>query len=332
MTRTIEQTGTFPPLPEVDDATRRDFLVGAAALLVLAPYGCGGSQDPAAETDDGYPRTVKDHFEAVEVGSRPERILVNDPYMIGLDVLLALGVRPALVSVWEGWEPFSYQRGAEDLETMVQADSLNVEKVLAEEVDLIVTSVYPTARIEDKRYPNNPVPVIALTQGDFEGQLGMLGAALALERRAEEEAAKVKRLFASFEPPRVPESVKVFGTYGDGAFYAYKPTSGVSKTLERFGLPPVTAPEGVGDRQMDPEAVQAISAENIPELEADLLLGLNYGDREFDTIAGSPLFGQLEAVKEGRFTPLNEEESFALSYGSALSIPTAREAITRALE
>jgi len=328
--KTIEVPGML--VPGVEGITRRDFLVGGAGLLLLG--GCGAPGEQASETtsNDGYPRTVRDHFEDVEIRSRPERILVNDPYIIGLDVLLALGMKPALVSVWEAWEPFSYQRGAEDLKTMVQTDSLNVEKVLAEGIDLIVTSVYPTARIEMKRYPDNPVPVIALTQGDFEGQLRMLGAALALERRAEVRAEEIEELFASFDPPRVPETVKVFGTYGDGAFYVYKPTSGVSKMLERFGLPPVTAPETVGDQKVDPEAVQAISAENIPELEADLLLGLNYNDREFSTIADSPLFRRLEAVEEGRFTALNEEESFALSYGSALSIPTARDALTRALK
>lgn len=53
MTKTIERVRTFPPLPEIDDATRREFLLGAAGLLLLAPYGCGSSVGSGGEGGSG---------------------------------------------------------------------------------------------------------------------------------------------------------------------------------------------------------------------------------------------------------------------------------------
>jgi iron complex transport system substrate-binding protein len=317
--------------------SRRRFLgllgaAGGSALLVAcgapAPASSG---TPATTAAAAYPRTVRDQFEDVTLEAQPQRILMNDGYMIALDVLLAMGVKPAMIVAWEGWELASYQSAAADVPVLLTAGELNLERVLAERIDLILMSAYPTAPVDFKRIPNNPLPVISLPQGDFEAQLRMVGAALNMEQRADELAAQVAQTLAGFKPARMPASVKAFGTYGDGSFYLYKPDSGFSKTLERFGLPPLSVSSTVGDQMIDPEAVHNISLEQMAEMEADLLIGLNYDDATFNTVAGSPLFAQLDSVAQGRFVQLNQEEALATAYASALSLPLVRDVLTRAL-
>jgi hypothetical protein len=48
-------------------------------------------------------------------------------------------------------------------------------------------------------------------------------------------------------------------------------------------------------------------------------------------VVDSPIFQQLEVVRAGRFATFNDEEAFAIAYGSVLTIPTARDLLTRAL-
>jgi ABC-type Fe3+-hydroxamate transport system substrate-binding protein len=175
------------------------------------------------------------------------------------------------------------------------------------------------------------VPILTLPEGDFAAQLRIVGEALGLEDKAAAKAAEIAKLFADYTPPRVPQSIKAFGTYGDGTFYMFKPQAGLSKMLEQFGMPPLTVPTDVGDAEIDPEAVHGISLELARELDADLLIGTSYGATEFNTVVDSPIFQQLEVVRAGRFATFNDEEAFAIAYGSVLTIPTARDLLTRAL-
>ncbi|MBA2442542.1 MAG: iron-siderophore ABC transporter substrate-binding protein [Rubrobacter sp.] len=92
MTKTIERARRFPALPEIDDVTRREFLIGAAGLLVLAPYGCGGSGGSEVDgPEDG--RMAEHEFGETRVPEDPQRIVVTDGE-ITLDPMVALGVEP----------------------------------------------------------------------------------------------------------------------------------------------------------------------------------------------------------------------------------------------
>lgn len=55
----------------------------------------------------------------------------------------------------------------------------------------------------------------------------------------------------------------------------------------------------------------------------------NYEDGK--SVAASPLFQQLQAARDGRFVVFDLTESMATCYGSGLSIPAARDALTKAL-
>jgi ABC-type Fe3+-hydroxamate transport system substrate-binding protein len=89
MKKTIETPGML--LPEVDDATRREFLIGAAGLLLL-PAACGGQQD-GGDSPSGETRTVEHQLGTTEVPVNPQRIVALDSAIIP-DGLLALDEKP----------------------------------------------------------------------------------------------------------------------------------------------------------------------------------------------------------------------------------------------
>ncbi len=92
MTKTIqvlERGITLPPLPEIDDVTRREFLIGTAGLLLL-PAGCGSDGEGGDEAS-GEMRTVEHALGTTEVPTEPRRVVVIDSYLT-LTTALMLGV------------------------------------------------------------------------------------------------------------------------------------------------------------------------------------------------------------------------------------------------
>lgn len=279
----------------------------------------------------GYLRTIADAVGEVTIEAPPERIFTPDP-LYPLDALLALGVEPALIgTVDAAWEPLSYQAAAAGVPTLVAgAAGPNIETLVAAGIDLIV--IYAPAadyyRSEADLRPAG-APIVALPDMDFAAQLRIAGAALALEAEAEREVAAIERLVSGYRPPRVPASIEAFCSYNDGAFFMYKAESPLSRMLDLFGLPPLSPPPVSWDPGRDPVWAPDISLEAIPELEADLLIGLDFEDGYTDIsgVEASPLFGRLPAVREGRYARLGREAATALCYPSVLSLPVARVAI-----
>lgn len=323
--------------------SRRQFLLSTGTLIGAAALtGCVASEPaapapeaaPTAESD-GYPRTIQDKYGPVEIPTRPQRIM-NFYGNAGLDALLALGVTPVLIATYDGFTLLPWQSTAKDVPFLLMPEGTpNQEKVLAEQIDLIITADYPTATKEnrDEWLPfGERIPIVSVDQSDFEEQLRIVGDTLGMEETAAAKAAEITQLFTDFSASYTPQTVKAFGTYGDGTFYMFRAASGLSAMIERFGLPALTAPTTIGEQLIDPEAVHSISLEQLSELEADLLIGTGYTVSPLDTVVDSPLFQQLEVVQQGRFMNLSNDDSFAIAYGSVLSIPTARELLTQALK
>lgn len=76
MTLTLLDRPTLPDRPAllVDDATRRQFLIGGASLAALLA-GCGNSTDrePAATGSAGFPRTLKGKEGPTTIPAEPSR-------------------------------------------------------------------------------------------------------------------------------------------------------------------------------------------------------------------------------------------------------------------
>jgi uncharacterized protein YcbX len=181
MSETIEGPGML--LPEIDDATRREFLIGAAGLLVFAPYGCGNggqSDGPSGET-----RTVRHALGETKVPPRPGRIVAVTGQM-DLDALLALGLQPVAAGAnFEndtGVNPWSQDR-LDDVEVFKFRPEVNVEQVATFEPDLIIGHEGWMGPVYDQLREVAPTVVVPY-DGGVEGEDAMWREPLRIVARA----------------------------------------------------------------------------------------------------------------------------------------------------
>lgn len=137
MTKTIERPGFT--LPGIEDITRRDFLVGGAATLLLAGCGSGsGGNEPSGET-----RTVESPMGPVELPENPERLVAM--YATDVDVALVLDLPLVGGGTAHGLagQPFaSYQPKdrLKDVERLGTFPEANYEQIASVQPDCIIDS------------------------------------------------------------------------------------------------------------------------------------------------------------------------------------------------
>jgi iron complex transport system substrate-binding protein len=134
MTKTIERTRALSPLPEIDDATRREFLIGAAGLLLL-PAACGGSGQDAGGDRSGQTRTIEHALGTTQVPAEPRRVFVSHGVVV--DTALALGVEPVGAFNFGTRGNFLDDRLPDDAEVL-GGPTPNLEAIAALEPDLIL--------------------------------------------------------------------------------------------------------------------------------------------------------------------------------------------------
>lgn len=338
MTTTIERPcnlrlGPGPFIPEIEnDLTRRGFLIGAAGLAVLAPYGCGGDGGSGGETSSAGTRTIEHKYGTTEISGTPERVVT-----VGLteqDYVLAFGLAPVGVREWFGgypgalWPWAREKLGDEPLPEVLPVEELNFEQIAALETDLILgvnsgltedeygtlSEIAPTVA-QPKGYADFGAPWQEITR--------MVGRALGQEERAEELIPPIEERFekARSEHPEFEGSTGLLASTIDGAFYIYAegPAPRFLRTLG-LELPDRAAEQFSGENR---EPVQ-ISLEKLGILESDVLtLGLYGTDKA--KLADIEVYQALDTVKEGRDIPMPELSlaNGSLSFGSVLSLPVA---------
>ncbi|MGH3973921.1 MAG: hypothetical protein ACRDS9_11450, partial [Pseudonocardiaceae bacterium] len=91
--------------PPVDDATRRQFLIGGASLAALL-VGCSRpdaeTPDPSGSGNGVFPVTIRHKYGSTDITEVPQRVL-----SLGYqehDPIFAIGVTPIAVRYWFGDE------------------------------------------------------------------------------------------------------------------------------------------------------------------------------------------------------------------------------------
>jgi len=306
VTKTIERPGIVPPsLPEVDDATRREFLIGAAGLLLL-PVGCG-SDGENGRRSSGETRTVRHAFGETEIPWNPQRVVVLD-YEV-LENAVAVGVEPGGTPDpgWVGLPDFLTERVG-DLPSIGNIGAPNFERVAEQEPDLIVGIAIDGFTEENHDTLSEIAPTVAMARADgsqaewkrtFGRTADLFGrreeardALREYERRAEELRRRLD------DPEEAEVSVARF--YADGrAEY---------RTGESF---PVSVLEDVGlvipEAQEIPEGAEdggfvVIGEERIDLLDADAIFVASDPGSEAtqERYRNGPLWKRLRAVREGR--------------------------------
>lgn len=308
MTKTIkvpERRMILPPLPEIDDATRREFLIGAAGLLLLAPYGCGGGSGAGGETTSGGTRPFEHAAGVTDVPVRPQRIVTTSDQNALLP-LLELGVEPvasAGLVEEDGTEMFRRVEGFDtsDIEFVGSYGQPNAEAVAAQQPDLIVGYEF------DEEYYDTlsriaPTVLIQIFDRDLDEALLDFADLVGRRDRAEQlRTAYVRRvdsLVDELADRRDELSVSVISA-GDspGQFYRADVGQALGTVMEDLNLPRPAPQRGEGD-------FEPFSMESLSKHDADVVLVVNYSEEGQDpnvrALVESPLYKSLAAYEAGQ--------------------------------
>ncbi|MFT4165141.1 MAG: ABC transporter substrate-binding protein [Microlunatus sp.] len=140
----------------------RAFAAGLLASLLVLLTACS-SGPPAAEEETT--RTVTDGVGEVTIPTNPQRVVAADASTFAQ--LVSLGIEPVAAALPEGVPTDYFRPDGVDIPNVVAEDgwTVNLEKTLELDADLIVTlsADWNTENIE--RYKASPIPTYALDEG-----------------------------------------------------------------------------------------------------------------------------------------------------------------------
>lgn len=310
MTTGIELPGML--LPEVDDATRREFLIGTAGLLLL-PAACSGNGE-GGNTASGETRTVEHTLGTTEVPVSPGRVMVAD-VEVTLPNLLALGVEPVAAGT-NRYEEQNFPNVPQDLRTKVEdaeglyvEPGINLERVAALAPDLIVGAQYYVEEAYGELSEIAPTVALSVTEADFTDyrrQLRAVARVFGLEGKAEE-------LIEDFERS-VAEASENLGDVGTVSMVSILPD--IVRLYDSSGSQAGVLVEALGGRivpeseSLSGDLAQGASLELIPELTGDSLILLQpvsfqEADDYLSEVKRKPIWRNLPAVQNDRVLTLD---------------------------
>lgn len=307
--------------------TRREFLIGAGSLLILAPFGCGddGETGEGGGTTSDDTRTVDSVYGQVELPANPQRLVPG--YTTEMDYALVLGIPMAAGTGSRGGnQPFAeYQREAypdrlDDLEKVVTYPEANYEQIAAANPDCILDQV---AADDESRYERlseiaptfvfqdyEDVEKLKFGRPDWRGSLREVGQAFGAPEAAEEHIADYE---ARVEELRGPLAERWSGAtfaavlpWTDYFLVWGREVQAHQILFDDLGLKPATV--------INPNNTE-LSLEALPDIDADVLfLGLSpkedslERDREVAApYLDSPLWQKIPAVQKDQVYEFDQE-------------------------
>lgn len=258
---------------------------------VLALTACGGEPADGSASDPST-RTVVDATGEVEIPTEPTRILAVDEY--AAVTMLTVGAVPDLTYLVFN-DPLSPlvldHLGAE---TRVEAGFIaepNFETIASDAPDLIVTSdAGPLAgRIDEL---SRIAPTVSLSFGEgWRDSVQQAAAIFGTDPTAIEAGvdARVEEVAGSLDG----RSVSLLLDYGMG-LSTPTPDSPMALLLEEVGAE--RPADQAAEQAATAEFVVPLSAERLPEQDADLVALLDGGSYDAEAVRAQPLFGRLQGT------------------------------------
>jgi len=306
MTEVIERRGALAPLPEIDDVTRREFLIGAAGLLLL-PAGCGGG---SSETGAASGETIRvEHAGGVtEVPRGVERIAALDGYP-DLHSLLALGVVPEIAAIDDQKSSPVVGDRIDEVEVSVERTSEpNLEALTALEPELIF-DVEAVLDVYDELSAIAPTIILHRHESDVDGHLRTVARAVDRTEEAErvisefeDRTEEVRSVVEGSRLARMPFAVVMQYAY-EGTFRVLGKHSYCGRTLQAVGAQGHIDPD-VGEPDGDAELSGGVtvSTELLAEVlePAEFIVVATFPAYEgARPLAENPLWKRLPAVRNG---------------------------------
>jgi iron complex transport system substrate-binding protein len=309
MTQTIE--GPNLTLPAIDDVTRREFLFGAAGLLIL-PAACGGE---GGNEGSGRTRTFEHAMGTSEVPAKPRRVVALGDLLI-FDPLVELGV--PMVGVIETQNALG---NTEDVDKVGAQAEPNLEAIAALEPDLIVgDALSHSAELYERLSEIAPTAFARdFLDGDALDRPRFIADLVGRSERFDELLAKyegrVEEIRDRLEPIRDSLKISPLNPYADDdAIYVYREESfGGVKVLADLGI---SLSSGVRELPGD-DSMPFTSFELIPELDADVIFALfdpRSEESERDAFRSSPLLQQTFASRNDQVLEVNSDPWYGASF------------------
>jgi iron complex transport system substrate-binding protein len=297
----------LPGLPRVEDVTRKDFLVGAAGLLLLAPYGCGERADGGGGGESGGTRRFEDDAgSAVEIPAKPERVVTLDDRT--LEAALAVGT-PVVGAVGRYEEqpvPEAFGGLAEGVE--VVGEQPNLEAIARLEPDLILAQGFTVEEIGDELRRIAPVVVLEYWKDDsytttkWEEHLRRVADAVGRRGRADEELARLDRAVEDFRkdfPGDTAETDLSIVQVQPEQWLYFTEISFCGEIVERLGFSRPKPQRKTGTDRV------YLSYERLPVADGDAIVLTAETAEEgvsekVEEVTSGPLWEGLDAVEAGR--------------------------------
>ncbi len=319
------------PAPMRDDATRRQFLIGGAALTALLA-GCGsddGSSPDAPAGDGRFPRTLAGKEGAATIPTQPGRVVAVG-FQRDTDTVLALGVTPIAMVRHDSFESGSAPwvekvlAGARP-QLLEGADGLPFEQIAGLRPDLIVATDDYGLSTNYARL-TQIAPTVSYLDGvesdTWQQRTTHIGAALGRDERAQQLVTDTEAMVmqaAMANPAFVGKTFSRF-YFSEGEIRAITGADASVVLLEQLGL--VVAPEVAALPQNETPGRATVSPENLDILDtADLMLVSYPSSTDRTSFESGPLFARLDAVKNGTYVVFESSVALALGFPSVLSIP-----------
>jgi iron complex transport system substrate-binding protein len=323
--------------------TTRLLVASAAALSLLTACGgdkdgkdagaSGGDKGAAQGSPAGFPVTLKNAWGGTEVKKKPLKVAtVSDG---DTSIALALGLVPVISPDIEDGDPVAeYKQRAIDklnagkLKTYDDSDGTDYGAIAAEQPDVILgmntwsmdadyeklAPIAPVVTYTDKKHADS------LT---WQERLKGAAKALGLTGRAEEIIAANEKAVtdAAAAGPQLKGKTYTYAVVHPEQITFMSHRDQDPGVFERLGLRKTDKAEEYTAKK------NAVSLENLDQLEADILLvTYPFGDEgvlSASELENNKLFTALKVVKDGHFQVIPSENTLAssLAYPDALSAP-----------
>jgi ABC-type Fe3+-hydroxamate transport system substrate-binding protein len=310
MIGTVEKPGIA--VSDLEDITRRDFLVGGAGLLALGVAGCGRGEtgDSSSET-----RTVDTPRGPVELPVNPRRVVAmyttDVDHALALDLPLVGGgtARGLAGQPFAGYQP---EEELEDVQRLQTYPEANYEQIAAVEPDCILDSVSDEAgyerlsRIAPTLFYENTEEVEGIGWGrpDWRGSLRTVGGAF-------DRADEAERFVAGYEERAAGLRERLAGRWAGATFASVFPSTDHLRVQGSATSHPhrILAEDlGLTLAPVVTQEDQELSLEALPQVDADVLFLALFPredslERDRESAApytNSPLWSRLPAVRKGQ--------------------------------
>ncbi|EOM74830.1 iron-siderophore ABC transporter substrate-binding protein [Rhodococcus rhodnii] len=319
--------------------TRRLAVAALAATTAIALAACSSddADTSAAPGGDGYPVTIANTFGETTIDAKPETITTLG--WNAEDIVYALGETPAAMprhsygAEENGVMPWLQDRYDPSATTLLDTEnSTPVEAIAAVGPDVILA---PYEGFDQDTYDKLSAlaPTVAYPgdawQTSWQEQTEIVGEALG---KSDEAAELVRGLddtlarTAAEHPEFEGRTISVIDVSQPGTVNVYMPTDARVQLLTSLGFTLAPGVQALADAAEDKTFFTEISAENVSDVDADVVIAFSTTGTDPTT---SPALAGLGATERGGLVPMTDTKIVAgLSQSSVLATPWVLEQIT----